>query len=90
MLLGASVTPLQGAEPASSQPADPLPQRVLGRTGVSVTTLTLGTAPCGSADGVSPRQIAEIVNVALDEGITSIDTAPAYVKAEEGVGFLRN
>jgi predicted aldo/keto reductase-like oxidoreductase len=52
-----------------------------------VTALTLGTAPCGFAKGVSPKQIGEIVNVALDEGINSIDTAPAYTKAEEGVGL---
>ncbi|MHC4178748.1 MAG: aldo/keto reductase, partial [Planctomycetota bacterium] len=35
---------------------------------------------------VSARQIADIVNAALDEGITSIDTARAYGNAEEGVG----
>ncbi|MEN6494136.1 MAG: aldo/keto reductase [Thermoguttaceae bacterium] len=87
IVLGAGLPPLPGAEPASASPAGPLPQRVLGRTGVSVTTFTLGTAPCGSAEGVSPREIADIVNVALDEGVNSIDTAPAYVKAEEGVGL---
>lgn len=73
--------------PAAAAPEGPLPQRVLGRTGVSVTTLTLGTAPCGFGKGISPAQIAEIVNAALDQGINSVDTAPAYVKAEEGVGL---
>lgn len=83
-LLGAGAGPLQAADSASSAP---LPQRILGRTGVSVTTFTLGTAPCGSATGVSPREIGQIVNVALDEGVTSIDTAPGYKKAEEGIGL---
>ena len=32
-------------------------------------------------------EIARIVNVALDEGVNSIDTAPKYVKAEEGIGL---
>lgn len=87
VLLGAGASPLQAAEPTAATPAGPLPQRVLGRTGVPVTTLTLGTAPCGSATGVSPQDIADIVNVALDEGVNSVDTAPAYMKAEEGVGL---
>ncbi len=75
------------AEDAPAAPIDLLPQRVLGRTGVSVTTMTLGTAPCGFAKGVEPPRIAKIVNAAIDEGINSIDTAPAYIKAEEGVGL---
>lgn len=87
VLLGAGGAPLQAAESVPPASNGPLPQRVLGRTGVSVTTFTLGTAPCGSATGVSPHEIADIVNVALDEGVNSIDTAPAYVKAEEGVGL---
>jgi len=87
VLLGSGAATSVAAEPAVAVPAGPLPQRTLGRTGVSVTTLTLGTAPCGFGKGIMPPQIAEIVNAALDEGITSIDTAPAYVKAEEGVGL---
>jgi hypothetical protein len=71
----------QGAE------AGPWPQRVLGRTGVSVTTLTLGTAPCGLCPTILPPEIADIVRAALDLGINSIDTAPAYKQSEEGIGM---
>lgn len=87
VLLGTGPGTVQSAEPAAPSVGGPLPQRVLGRTGVSVTTFTLGTAPCGFAKGVSPHQIGDIVNAALDEGVNSIDTAPAYTKAEEGVGL---
>jgi uncharacterized protein len=63
------------------------PKAVLGRTGVEVTRMTLGTAPCGLCPKIHPPQIAEIVKCALDQGITSIDTAPAYNQSEEGVGM---
>ncbi len=65
----------------------PWPQRVLGRTGVSVTTMTLGTAPCGLCPAIPPPEIADIVRVAIDLGINSIDTAPAYKQSEEGIGL---
>lgn len=65
----------------------PLPQRVLGRTGQSVTTLTLGTAPCGLSPKIPPPEIAKLVNTAIDLGINSIDTAPAYKQSEEGIGL---
>lgn len=64
--------------------AEPLPRRVLGRTGAEVTIFTLGTAPCGNSRSV--EEIAQVVHAAIDAGINSIDTAPAYVRAEEGVG----
>jgi predicted aldo/keto reductase-like oxidoreductase len=76
-----------GQVAATSTPASPLPSRVLGRTGVPVTTMTLGTAPCGFAKETPPPEIAKIVNFAIDQGITFIDTAPAYIEAEEGVGL---
>jgi predicted aldo/keto reductase-like oxidoreductase len=60
---------------------------VLGRTGVPVTKLTLGTAPCGFCKEIPPPEIAKMVNFARDLGITSIDAAPAYQQAEEGVGL---
>ncbi len=78
------------AEPAADKPAvsdQPWPTRVLGRTGVPVTTLTLGTAPCGLSSKIPPPEIAKIVDEALELGITSIDTAPAYKQSEEGIGM---
>lgn len=64
-----------------------LPRRVLGRTGVSVTAMALGTAPCGLCPKIGPPEIAKIVSDAVDLGITFIDTAPAYKQSEEGVGL---
>jgi predicted aldo/keto reductase-like oxidoreductase len=78
-----------GAEPETAvapQAAKELPQRVLGRTNVPVTTMTLGTAPCGLCPDIPQSDIVRIVNEALDLGITAVDTAPAYKKAEEPVG----
>ena len=72
--------------PASSS-SDPLPRRILGRTKESVTTITLGTAPCGLSPKIPPPEIAKMVNTAIDLGINSIDTAPAYKQSEEGIGL---
>ena len=46
--------------------------------------LTLGTAPCGSR---TPREIADVVNVALDEGVNVVDTSERYGNSQEGVGL---
>lgn len=77
-----------GAEPAARDlpPLTPggLPRRILGKTNVPVTTFTLGTAPCGS---MPPPKIAELVNVALDEGVTAVDTSEMYQNSQEGVGL---
>jgi len=80
MLVGA------GAGEATAAKGD-WPRRVLGRTKAPVTTMTLGTAPAGLCPKILPPEIAEIVSYALDLGIDSIDTAPAYKQAEEGVGM---
>jgi len=92
MLAAASTGPgLRQASAAESTPGETIvdgwPRRVLGRTKVPVTTMTLGTAPCGLCPKILPPEIAEIVRVALDLGITSIDTAPAYKQSEEGIGM---
>ncbi len=81
LLLGAGLG--QSAVAAAGE----LTRRVLGKTGVSVTTMTLGTAPCGFAKPHSTQRVADCVNAAIDLGINAIDTAPAYDIAEEGVGL---
>ena len=76
---------------ASAAPQVPargeLPRRVLGKTGVPLTVFTLGTAPVGFTKPASTRLIADVVNAAIDLGVNSIDTAPKYDLAEEGVGL---
>ena len=56
-----------------------LPARTLGRTGVGVTALGLGTAPLGNLyRQVSNAAARETVDTAIDLGIRYFDTAPYY------------
>jgi uncharacterized protein len=71
-----------GADAAAGE----LSRRVLGKTKLEVTTMTLGAAPCGIADDVSLEEVSQIVNRAIDLGINFIDTAPRYGKSEQGIG----
>lgn len=82
-VLGTSLRALP-AVPAETPRA--LPRRVLGRTKLEVTCMTLGSAPCGIARDVSVEEVGRITNLAIDLGINFIDTAPKYSKAEEGIG----
>jgi uncharacterized protein len=79
--LSGALNPLSALSASS-----PLPRRILGRTGLEVTCMTLGAAPCGIADDVSLEEVSEIVNLAIDLGINSIDTSPRYGKSEKGIG----
>lgn len=81
VLLGGRV--VRAAEPVS---AGPLPTRTLGRTGVEVPTLALGTWPSGMCRAVSVEDLVELVHTALDLGVTYVDTARNYNKAEEAIG----
>jgi aryl-alcohol dehydrogenase-like predicted oxidoreductase len=59
--------------------------RTLGRTGLKVSALGLGTSEIGY-ESVTQRQINELVNAALDAGLNVIDTAACYGDAEEMIG----
>lgn len=63
-----------------------LPKRTLGRTGVEVGTLALGTWPSGKCDTIDDQGVERLVNEALDLGVNLIDTARAYDNAESGIG----
>lgn len=56
------------------------PSRLLGRTGVLITPLTLGTMNFGRRQGEA--ESIKIIQAALDAGITAIDTAEAYGNGE--------
>jgi predicted aldo/keto reductase-like oxidoreductase len=92
-VLAAAALAGRGQETRAQQDAqqdaagDAIPKRVLGKTGVPVTIMTLGTAPCGFIKPHNPQHVADCVNAAIDLGINGIDTAPAYDVAEEGVGL---
>lgn len=59
--------------------------RPFGTTGLSVPVLGLGTAQVGSPD-VPEANAARLLNRALDEGLTLIDTAHCYGISEERIG----
>jgi len=65
-----------------------LPNRPLGRTGVQVSCLALGTLTFGGWGNRDPRESIRIIHAALDAGINMIDTADFYAlgEAEEIVG----
>ncbi|NLS96883.1 MAG: aldo/keto reductase [Planctomycetaceae bacterium] len=87
MLLGTRGAARAAADETPGPVSGPLPLRTLGRTGAKVTAMTLGTAPCGLSPKIPPSEIAKIINYAVDQGITSIDTAPGYKQSEEGIGM---
>lgn len=66
-----------------------LPRKTLGRTGVELTTVGIGTAWLGLAtpmDGTTDRHLDEelavqTVHAALDEGVRLIDTAALYLNS---------
>ena len=62
----------------------PLPHRVLGKTGVRVPVLGLGTAPGGM--GLSDFEAIDVIEAAIDQGITYLDTAPGYARAQIQLG----
>lgn len=61
-----------------------LPQRVLGRTKVSVPILGLGCAYAGG--GVSEAQTRATIEAAIEGGVRYFDAAPEYAQAEERLG----
>jgi D-threo-aldose 1-dehydrogenase len=65
------------------------PTRRLGRTGVTVTELGLGTAPLGDLwDIIDEGEAGALLNAAWDGGVRYFDTSPWYGKgqAEHRVG----
>ncbi|HXZ18036.1 MAG TPA: aldo/keto reductase [Roseiarcus sp.] len=63
--------------------ARPIGSRKLGRTGVSLTEIGLGTAPLGDLfDRVCDEEAAEIVAAAWDGGARYFDTSPWYGRGQ--------
>lgn len=69
--------------------------RALGRTGLSVSAIGLGTVKIGRTDGLKlarqftlpgDDEVGRLIDCALDLGVTLFDTAPAYGLSEERLG----
>jgi aryl-alcohol dehydrogenase-like predicted oxidoreductase len=74
-----------------------LERRPLGRTGIHVSVIGLGTVKLGRNIGVkypgafelpSDEAAAGLLRTAIDEGVNLLDTAPAYGVSEERLGGL--
>ena len=70
---------------------EPLPDKIptakLGRTGAEVSILGLGTALLGHQNDNNPElpKLIEVFSEAIDRGITYVDTARIYGRAEEAL-----
>src|SRR5262245_25418495 len=64
-----------------------LPQRVLGKTGVKVPILGLGTVAVGNF--WSKKAAVALLNKAIDLGVTFIDTAPGSTSLARMTGYGR-
>ena len=86
-MAGAGYTLLSEFAEARSASANPLPRRVLGRTGAKVSILAFG---CGSRFLMyeDEEKAAAVLDHAIDNGISYLDTAYAYGdgKSETRVG----
>jgi L-galactose dehydrogenase len=63
--------------------------RPLGKTGLSVSLLGLGSggrSKLGQAAGSGQAEVTAVVRRALDRGVNIIDTAPQYSRSEELLG----
>jgi hypothetical protein len=64
-----------------------LPRRVLGKTGVQVPILGLGTVALGNLD--DKKKAVALLNKAIDLGVTYIDTAPPRTRLALLTGYGR-
>jgi predicted aldo/keto reductase-like oxidoreductase len=81
-----------GATATTGDPKDlVLPRSMLGKTGVSIPILGLGTSRLGERNRGNPTgqdydDMVEIFAAAIDMGIEYIDTGAIYGRAEEALG----
>jgi predicted aldo/keto reductase-like oxidoreductase len=82
---GARLGADESETPAKATP--PVPRKPLGRTGLEVSILGLGTALLGHQNGNNPEipKLVRVFSDAIDRGITYVDTARIYGGAEEAL-----
>ena len=60
----------------------------LGRTGLRVSPICLGTMTLGSE--VPEAESIEIIKSAIDRGVNFLDTADGYSMGKSGNGWVKN
>ena len=63
-----------------------MPERILGKIGEIVPMLGLGTAPAGF--GLEDEAAVALFHAAVDRGVTYLDTAPGYGRAQKQLGQM--
>lgn len=87
--IGGTLATSLGAAEAAEGERKPLPQRVLGKTGVRVPILGMGTAPAGVR--AQDKDAIALFHEAIDRGVTYMDTAPdfaGYGRAQIQLGHV--
>ncbi|MGA2794535.1 MAG: hypothetical protein ABSE69_13580 [Roseiarcus sp.] len=73
----------------TSQELSTLPVRQLGRTGVTVTELGLGTAPLGELwDVIGEGEAGALLNAAWEGGVRYFDTRPGTARDRLNIGSV--
>ena len=88
--LGADTKPRETSPETPLEPphdTPPVPTAVLGRTGAKVSILGLGTALLGEQNRKRPElpKLIDVFSEAIDRGVTYVDTARIYGRAEEAL-----
>lgn len=60
--------------------------RILGKTGLEISRLGVGLSEIGGLDLDEAKRAGEVLNLALDNGITFFDTAACYDNSESLIG----
>src|SRR5258708_38161624 len=85
--LKAGAAGLALASTAGADDTAKLPQRTLGKTGVKVPILGLGTVALGNQS--DRKKALALLNKAIDLGVTYIDTAPGSTRQAFFTGYGR-
>jgi len=80
-------TVLRAEEKPAGDATPAVPRRVLGRTGVEVSILGLGTALLGHQNQNQPEipKLIDVFSEAVDRGVSYVDTGRIYGGAEEAL-----
>lgn len=89
---GLGLTMTGSADAATDETEKPgkIPTTTLGRTGIKISILGLGTADLGEQNRKKPSvpKLVTVFSDAIDRGITYVDTARIYGRAEEALATV--